>query len=113
MVGLGWIEVLILLVCAGMFIVIPTAVVISILIARQSSARTHTSLAHSPPPSPARSGGDDADIRQTIIARLTQRFCPQCRSPLAPDSPEGLCPACLMAGGLASAAVEPAVNGLA
>ncbi|MBC7852960.1 MAG: serine/threonine protein kinase, partial [Pirellulaceae bacterium] len=29
--------------------------------------------------------------------------CPRCQSPLASDAPEGLCPACLMAGGLASA----------
>ncbi|MCE9528998.1 MAG: serine/threonine protein kinase, partial [Planctomycetales bacterium] len=29
--------------------------------------------------------------------------CPRCHSPLAADAPEGLCPACLMAGGLASA----------
>jgi predicted Ser/Thr protein kinase len=28
--------------------------------------------------------------------------CPRCQSPLAADAPEGLCPACLMAGGLAS-----------
>ena len=36
------------------------------------------------------------------IARLTKRVCPQCRSPLAAVAPEGLCPACLMAGALAS-----------
>jgi predicted Ser/Thr protein kinase len=29
--------------------------------------------------------------------------CPRCQTPLATDAPEGLCPACLMAGGLASA----------
>src|SRR3954467_12946024 len=29
--------------------------------------------------------------------------CPRCQTPLAADAPEGLCPACLMAGGLASA----------
>jgi serine/threonine protein kinase len=26
----------------------------------------------------------------------TSRFCPQCQQPLAPDSPEGLCPQCLL-----------------
>jgi len=26
----------------------------------------------------------------------TSRFCPQCRQPLAPDAPEGLCPQCLL-----------------
>lgn len=29
--------------------------------------------------------------------------CPRCQSPLAADAPEGLCPACLLAGGLESA----------
>ena len=29
--------------------------------------------------------------------------CPRCQTPLAADAPEGLCPACLMAAGLASA----------
>ena len=29
--------------------------------------------------------------------------CPRCQSPLAADAPEGLCPACLMSEGLASA----------
>ncbi len=29
--------------------------------------------------------------------------CPRCQSPLGADAPEGLCPACLMAGGMASA----------
>ncbi|MFN0019936.1 MAG: serine/threonine-protein kinase [Pirellulaceae bacterium] len=28
--------------------------------------------------------------------------CPRCQSPLAADAPEGLCPACLLAGGMAS-----------
>src|SRR5262245_30421843 len=109
MIGLGWMEVLILLVCAGMFIVIPAVVVISILVSRSSEEPAPTAAAP-PSRSPAGYTADDADLRQTIIARLSQRFCPQCRSPLAPDSPEGLCPACLMVGGLASAAVEPAVD---
>ncbi len=54
----------------------------------------------------------DATSHIEVVARLTQRFCPQCRSPLDADAPEGLCPACLMAGGLASAAVQP-IDGLA
>src|SRR5215471_19846614 len=50
-----------------------------------------------------------ADDSSNVISRITHRFCPHCRSPLAADAPEGLCPACLMAGGMASeAAVEPA-----
>ena len=30
----------------------------------------------------------------------TIRSCPQCEQPLPPDAPEGLCPECLMLGGL-------------
>ena len=36
----------------------------------------------------------------------TSRFCPQCREPLAPDAPEGLCPQCLL-----NAAAGPAPSG--
>ncbi len=35
----------------------------------------------------------------------TIRFCPGCRKPLAPDAPQGLCPACLL-----KAALDPASN---
>src|SRR5206468_591575 len=48
-----------------------------------------------------------------LVARITQRFCPRCRAPLAVDAPEGLCPACLMAGGLASAAAVDPTSGIA
>jgi phage shock protein PspC (stress-responsive transcriptional regulator)/predicted Ser/Thr protein kinase len=43
-----------------------------------------------------------ADDSLSVVSRITQRFCPRCRAPLAADAPEGLCPACLLAGGLAS-----------
>ncbi|MFO1484540.1 MAG: WD40 repeat domain-containing serine/threonine-protein kinase [Verrucomicrobiaceae bacterium] len=32
----------------------------------------------------------------------TPRTCPKCNAPLPVDAPEGLCPACLMAGGIAT-----------
>jgi serine/threonine protein kinase/phage shock protein PspC (stress-responsive transcriptional regulator) len=54
-----------------------------------------------------------AEESLSVVSRLTQRFCPRCRAPLAADAPEGLCPACLMAGGLASAAAVEPSNGLA
>lgn len=54
-----------------------------------------------------------AEDSLSVISRLTQRFCPRCRAPLAADSPEGLCPACLMAGGLASSPPIEPVSGLA
>jgi serine/threonine protein kinase len=57
--------------------------------------------------------GYDPSRHAELVARITQRFCPRCRAPLAADAPEGLCPACLMAGGLASAAVIDPANGMA
>ena len=122
MVGLGWSEILILLVCGVIFVIGPLVVVVVILIARERGKAPHGSPIAAPvpqstpplrPPPPPIAASDDADVRQTIIARLTHRFCPQCKAPLAADAPEGLCPACLMAGGLASAVIEPPVNGLA
>jgi tRNA A-37 threonylcarbamoyl transferase component Bud32 len=35
-----------------------------------------------------------------VVAKIARRFCPKCRAVLTGDAPEGLCPACLMAGGL-------------
>src|SRR5688572_17042305 len=98
MVGLGWAEILILVLCAGFFFLSPVIVAL-ILYATQrtrNSPATAPPKAYQPPP-----GDDRASASATVIARLTQRFCPQCRSPLAADAPEGLCPACLLAGGLA------------
>jgi uncharacterized RDD family membrane protein YckC len=46
----------------------------------------------------------------------TQRYCPDCGSPLPPDAPEGICPECLMKVGLefsqdTTISVEPIENG--
>ena len=62
--------------------------------------------AHFAPAAPQLSPFDHAS-QVDIVARLTQRFCPQCRSSLAADSPEGLCPACLMAGAMGGEFAEP------
>ena len=45
-----------------------------------------------------------------------QRHCPDCGSPLPPDAPEGICPECLMKGGLGfsqdtTLSVEPIETG--
>ena len=36
----------------------------------------------------------------TTTTTHDERACPQCRQPLPPDAPEGLCPECLMLGAL-------------
>ncbi|HNQ87031.1 MAG TPA: protein kinase [Verrucomicrobiota bacterium] len=40
----------------------------------------------------------------------TERICPNCHRPLAPDAPQGLCPECLMKGGFGTG-VDPAPGG--
>lgn len=47
------------------------------------------------------------DASVAVVARLAEQFCPACRAPLDRDAPEGLCPACLLAGGFASEQVDP------
>src|SRR6187402_1315922 len=113
MVGLGWAEILILLFCAGLFFGSPIIVALLFFLAQRSrrppeaaAGQHNASPARQAQPAPPNEMPADSSI---LVARITHRFCPQCRSPLAADSPEGLCPACLMAGGLGSdVAIEPA-----
>ncbi len=108
MSGLGLLEIVIVVFVIGA--AVATWFFFVIIVARAAKSGAEAAIAQSGGPlsSPHRpvakfvAQSDDADVQQTIIARLTQRFCPQCRSPLSADAPEGLCPACLMAGGLAS-----------
>ena len=119
MFSIGWAELAIVVFVVGTMVAIWFLFVTVVARAAKSGAEAAIAKSGGSLPSPHRPAArfvaqtDDADARQTIIARLTQRFCPQCRAPLAADAPEGLCPACLMAGGLASALDAPAVNGLA
>jgi len=41
----------------------------------------------------------------------TQRTCPSCGKPVAADAPQGLCPECLMKGGMASTVSAPGASG--
>jgi predicted Ser/Thr protein kinase len=116
MVGLGWAELLILLFCAGLFFGSPVLVALMFFLAQRN--RQPGAVANVPAPKqPAAMASPGAaaayDSHAEVVARLTQRFCPQCRAPLSADSPEGLCPACLMAGAMGvDVGAEPA-NGLA
>src|SRR5688500_17746582 len=101
MIGLGLAEILVLLLCGSVFVIGPLVVTLVVLLTqsgRGRSGQTGVPLPGGREPQPAAApqfpqSVDDSDRRQTIIARLTQRFCPQCRAALAPDAPEGLCPA--------------------
>jgi predicted Ser/Thr protein kinase len=104
MIGLGWMEILVLLACTGVFFLSP--VVVAIVFFATARARRGesggTRLPAQPAPVQSPAPYDASATSIDLVARLTQRFCPQCRSPLAADAPEGLCPACLMAGALVS-----------
>jgi predicted Ser/Thr protein kinase len=114
MIGLGWMEILLLLVMFAVGAAVFVFVMGSVIAIGRSARDIRGTLAqqHEQPRGAQAAPGtafgnpnvaaDDADVRQTIVARLTQRFCPQCRAALAADAPEGLCPACLMAGALVS-----------
>src|SRR5687768_2264155 len=60
-----------------------------------------------PPRAPAYA---DYSSQADVVARLTRRFCPRCRTPLSADAPEGLCPACLLEGGFEGDAVAGSGN---
>lgn len=62
---------------------------------------------------PSRHAPDDNDSRLDLVARITRRFCPRCRAPLAADSLQGLCPACLLAEGIESEPIPRAIDGVA
>src|SRR5262245_55159061 len=94
----------------GTFVMVWVLVMITVggKLRRQSQAAPAT-----PQPSQQAAPANWADDSLSVISRITQRFCPRCRSTLAADAPEGLCPTCLMAGGLASAAVVEPASGFA
>ncbi len=112
MVGLGFGEIIILLICGVVFLIGPIVVVMVILATRRSSGVSSSDVSR--PPWPMASNPiDPATSSADVVARLTLRFCPQCRTSLAADAPEGLCPACLMAGGFDSVPIDPLAGGLA
>ena len=97
---MSWVE---LSLCMTVFtmVMVWTLVIIAVFRRRRDSLEPiyrPPAYSRNAPPLP-----HDAGERSVhLVARITQRFCPRCRAPLAPDAPEGLCPACLMAGGFAS-----------
>ncbi|HEX5105488.1 MAG TPA: serine/threonine-protein kinase, partial [Pirellulaceae bacterium] len=104
MVGIGIFEILCILVFGLMFLAVAAAVTI-VIVNRATAGKPAVATPASSPaaavaPPPAQASHLDPAVQASLVARLTQRFCPQCRSPLAADSPEGLCPACLMAGAI-------------
>lgn len=102
MVGLGYGEIIILLVVGLIIVAIPLGGIILGILTVRAASRDRAVAAPArheyPAPPNATFSPPPSDSPAQLVARITQRFCPSCRSPLAADAPEGLCPACLMAG---------------
>lgn len=124
MMGLGLAELLILGFMCVLFFVGILATVIGLLVygsrhrspdprreppAERPAPRTYT-RGDAPP---SRRAPDDHDSRLDLVTRITRRFCPRCRAALADDSPQGLCPACLLSEGIESESAPGAVDGAA
>jgi serine/threonine protein kinase len=120
MMGLGLAEILVLGFLCVLFFVGILATVIGLLVFG-SRHRPPAPFGDRPGPrmyaradAPlARHAPDDHDSRLDLVARITRRFCPRCRTPLADDFPQGLCPACLLAAGIESEPIPRAVDGVA
>ena len=110
MVGLGPMELLILAILAlPMFVGFLVLIAIGIRVLRQP-----TPAREQPRPaawSPHVSHQDVLRTRYFVQPVNSSRTCPRCRAPLAADAPEGLCPACLLAGGLEGNSLPPTSSG--
>jgi predicted Ser/Thr protein kinase len=109
--GLGLQEVLILA-CVGLPMFLGTIVVLL-------AAIRYLSKPTSMPPAPAAQATASPSLSHQDVLRTRYflrpvdavRTCPRCRAPLAADAPEGLCPACLLAGGLEAESLPPTSSG--
>src|SRR5262245_21792537 len=121
MFGIGWMEVAIIM-TLGVFFMTMFLTIFTVVMKHRGAPHGGGMPAHYPqapaaplpahyPPHPQPAGAGEASA--FYVARITQRFCPRCRAALAPDAPEGLCRACLMAGGFATGAAMGSVNGMA
>lgn len=111
MFGVGPME-LLLLACVGLPMLLATIVVLLAAIRYLSKpAQPRAPLAAQPFASPALSHQDVLRTRYFVNPGSASRTCPRCRSALPADAPEGLCPACLLAGGLEEAALPPTSSG--
>jgi len=111
MFSIGWAE-LLLLAIVGVPAFLATIVVLLAAIRYLSKpSQPLTSVAARHFPSPALSHQDVLRTRYFVQPRVAAGTCPRCRAPLAADAPEGLCPACLLAGGSDGDSVPPTSSG--
>ena len=109
MIGLGPME-LLLLACVGFPMFLATIVVLLAAI-RYLSRTSHRQQ----PLAPGAQSLSHQDVLRTRFFLRSpvpaMHTCPRCQAALAPDAPEGLCPACLMAGGLEANSLPPTSSG--
>ena len=111
MIGLGIAE-LLLLACVGVPMILATIVVLLAAI-RYLSRPSASAAGPSPRAAPlaALSHQDILKTRYFARAQSAARICPRCRAALPADAPEGLCPACLLAGGVEGNSLPPTSSG--
>ena len=113
--GIGWMEIAMIM-TVGVFLMTMFITIFTVVMRQLASQRVPTGVP-SQKRSPAEPQAASERPSSYYVARIIQRFCPRCRTPLAADAPEGLCPACLMsaaAGGSSPAsgtAVTTPVSG--
>src|SRR5262245_54532917 len=87
--------------CLGLFLLTVAGVVL-VMVLSSSATRTHPSEA------PLESDCSELPRRRHVPPRqinaspVREGHCPECGAELPPDSPGGLCPPCLLRGGLGS-----------
>ncbi|HUE71126.1 MAG TPA: serine/threonine-protein kinase [Pirellulaceae bacterium] len=104
-------SVLILAAAAVMVVAVAVAVIILVVHYLSKPAKPRASLSAQPFASPALSHQDVLRTRYFVNPVNASRKCPRCHAALAADAPEGLCPACLMAGGLEGNSLPPTSSG--
>jgi predicted Ser/Thr protein kinase len=111
MFSVGPMEIL-LLACVGFPMLLATIVVLLAAIRYLwKPAQPKASLTAQPVLSAALSHQEVVRTRYFANPRNASRTCPRCHAALAPDAPEGLCPTCLLAGGLEGSSLPPTSSG--
>lgn len=111
MIGIGPMELLIVA-CVGLPMFLGTMVVLLAAIRYLSRpAQPRLEPLATSPVAPALSHQDVLRTRYFQVAGTAPHTCPRCHAALAADAPEGLCPACLLAGGLERNSLPPTSSG--
>ncbi len=111
--GPRWLIGLIVLVVAVFVVVLLVSLVVLLLVValRRRPGREDWGAARVGPPAPRDRGPAPLPVPNAEPVVSPQERCPECGADLAPDSPEGLCPQCLLKAGVGTAADLPRADG--